>query len=32
VLERHFIVLLSIANWSSKQLPFRFPIGALTLE
>jgi hypothetical protein len=32
VLEQHFDALLSITNWGSKQLAFRFPIGALTLE
>lgn len=32
VLEQHFDALLYIANWGSKQLAFRFPIGALTLE
>lgn len=32
VLEQHFDALLYIANWGSKQLAFRFPEGALTLE
>lgn len=32
VLEQHFDALLYIANWGSKQLAFRFPTGALSLE
>jgi hypothetical protein len=32
VLEQHFDALLYIANWGAKQLAFRFPTGALTLE